>query len=177
MRDPDWQADLARVGAPRALLKEQSLWAIWVYRFGRRLERRPPGFARTLLLPVYWFLFRSVETLTGISLPKSCVIGGGLRIWHFGGIFINGDAVIGENCTLRHGVTIGNRHEGGPSPVLGDDVELGAYVQILGGVTIGNHCRIGAMALVLTDMPPNSTAVGQPARIILRRPALLVRSS
>src|SRR6185437_9691115 len=158
MPDPDWQADLARIDAPRAFLKEQSLWAIWVYRFGRRVDRRPAGLRRSVFSRFYWFLFRVVETLTGISLPKSCVIGPGLRIWHFGGVFINGDAVIGRNCTLRQGVTVGNRHEGGPSPILGDNVELGAYAQVLGGVHVGNHSRIGAMALVLTDVRPHATA-------------------
>jgi len=171
--DPAWQADMARVGATRALIKEQSLWAIWVYRFGRRVDRRPAGVRRDILLRVYWLLFRIVETLTGISLPKSCVIGKGLRIWHFGGIFINGDAVLGENCTLRHGVTVGNREEGGGSPVIGDNVELGAYAQILGCVHIVNDCKIGAMALVLTDVPAGSTAVGQPARIVKRHASTL----
>lgn len=114
-RDPDWQADLARVGKPRPFLKEQALWAIWVYRFGRRADRRPAGLLKRLLLILYWLLFRVTETLVGISLPKSCAIGRGLRIWHFGCVFINSDAQIGENCTLRQGVTIGNRHEGGPS--------------------------------------------------------------
>jgi serine O-acetyltransferase len=175
-RDPAWQADLARVGAPRALLKEQSLWAIWVYRFGRRVDRRPAGMGRAVLLPIYWFLFRVVETLVGISLPKSCIIGKGLRIWHFGGIFINGQAVIGEHCTLRHGTTIGNRHEGGASPVLGDHVEVGAGAQILGNVHIGNHCTIGAMTLVLTDMPAGATAVGVPARIIPLCPLAIVHT-
>jgi serine O-acetyltransferase len=168
-RDPAWQADVARVGVPRALLKEQSLWAIWVYRFGRRVDRRPAGIRRDVLLRVYWLLFRIVETLTGISLPKSCDIGKGLRIWHFGGVFINGEAVLGENCTLRHGVTIGNREEGGRSPIIGDNVELGAYAQILGDIHIGDDCKVGAMALVLSDIPPGSTAVGQPARIVTRR--------
>ncbi len=167
-RDPAWQADVARVGAPRAFLKEQSLWAIWVYRFGRRVDRRPAGVRHHILLRVYWLLFRIVETLTGISLPKSCLIGKGLRIWHFGGVFINGQAVLGENCTLRQGVTIGNRDEGGGSPIIGDDVELGAYAQILGEVRIGDGCRIGAMALVLSDVPAGATAVGQPARIVTR---------
>lgn len=168
--DPDWKADLARVGQKRALFKEQSLWAIWVYRFGRRIDRRRSGIAKRVLLLIYWFLFRTVETLTGISLPKSCVIGKGLRIWHFGGIFVNGSAVIGENCTLRQGVTIGNRYEGDASPVLGDHVELGAYAQILGNVRIGNYCRIGAMTVVLTDVPDGATAVGQPARIVADEP-------
>src|ERR1700678_3204840 len=167
-RDPDWLADLARVGQPRAVLKEQSLWAIWVYRFGRRVDLRPPGPAKRILLAIYWFLFRLVETSTGISLPKSCRIGKGLRIWHFGCIFINGAAVIGDNCTLRQGVTIGNRHEGGPSPGLGDYVALGAFAQLFGGIRVGNNARIGAMAVVLTDIPDGATAVGQPARIIPR---------
>src|SRR5579859_3518472 len=101
--DADWQADLARVGRSRAFLKEQSVWAIWVYRFGRRIDRRQPGVAKKVLLPFYWFLFRLTETMTGISLPKSAAIGKGLRIWHFGGIFINGAAVIGNNCTMRQG--------------------------------------------------------------------------
>src|SRR5262249_14679140 len=123
---------------------------------------------RRILLRIYWLLFRVVETATGISLPKSCVIGKGLRIWHFGGVFINGDAVIGENCTLRHGVTIGNREDGGGSPVIGDNVEFGAYAQVLGDVHIGSGSRIGAMSVVLDDVPSGATAVGQPARIITR---------
>jgi serine O-acetyltransferase len=107
-----------------------------------------------------------VETLTGISQPKSVEVGPGLRNWHFGNIFIHPDAVLGAACTLRHGVTIGNRHEGGPVPVLEDDVELGAYAQILGGVRIGRGARIGAMSVVLCDVPPGATAVGNPARIL-----------
>ena len=97
LRDPDWQADLARVGSRRPFLKEQSLWAIWVYRFGRRVDRRKAGLAKKLLLVVYWLLFRLAETVTGISLPKSCEIGKGLRIWHFGCVFVNDAVVIGEN--------------------------------------------------------------------------------
>lgn len=166
--DPDWVEDLRRCGLRRPFLKEQSIWAIWVYRFGRRVDRREPGPLKRMLTSIYWPLFRMVETTVGISLPKSAVIGPGLRIWHFGGIFIHGDAVIGANCTLRQGVTIGNRVEGGPVPTIGDDVELGAYAQVLGGVRIGNGCRIGALSVVLTDMPDGATAVGAPARVITR---------
>lgn len=173
--DPDWMADLRRYGASRPFLKEQSLWAIWVYRFGRRIDRRPDGALKRLQLRWYWLLFRIAETLTGISLPKSASIGPGLRIWHFGGIFLHGDAVLGANCTLRQGVTIGNRSDGGPVPVLGNDVDLGAYAQVLGGIRIGNGCRIGAMSVVLDDVPDGATAVGSPARIVSRdiRPALV----
>lgn len=164
-RDPDLERDLRRYG-PRPFVREQSSWAVWVYRFGRRLDRRAEGVVRRAMTGWYWMLFRTVETVTGISLPKQASIGPGLRIWHFGGIFIHPDATLGANCTLRQGVTIGNRSEGGPAPVIGDDVEFGAYAQVLGGIRIGNGCRIGAMSVVLVDMPDGSTAVGIPARII-----------
>ena len=167
----DWAADLRRYGLRRPFLKEQSIWAIWVYRVGRRIDRRPDGIAKQLLTVLYWPFFRLVETATGISLPKSAAIGPGLRIWHFGGVFIHPGVVIGANCTLRQGVTIGNRIENGPVPVIGDDVEFGAYAQVLGGVRIGDGCRIGAMSVVLTDVPDGATAVGAPARIIPRHGA------
>jgi serine O-acetyltransferase len=167
--DPDWQADLARY-PHRPFLKEQSIWAIAVYRFGRRVDRRRPGVWRKLLEKYYWLLHRLAETATGIGIPKSVQVGPGLRIWHFGNIFIHSDSVIGSNCTLRQGVTIGNREAGGPAPVLEDDVELGAYAQVLGGIRIGRGARIGAMSVVLRDVPPGATAVGIPARIIERSP-------
>jgi serine O-acetyltransferase len=167
-KDADWAADLRRYGLRRPFLKEQSIWAVWVYRFGRRVDRRQQGVTKRALTTLYWLLFRAVETLVGVSLPKSAIIGPGLRIWHFGGVFIHPDAVIGANCTLRQGVTIGNRNVDGPVPVLGDDVELGAYAQVLGGVRIGNRCRVGAMSVVLNDMPDGATAVGAPALIIPR---------
>ena len=64
---------------------------------------------------------------------------------------------------MRHGVTIGERVEGGPAPVVEDGVDIGAYAQILGGVTIGRGARIGAMSVVLADVPPGAAAVGNPA--------------
>ena len=165
MNDPDWQADLRRYPR-RPWLKEQSIYALAVYRFGRRLDQRPAGVAKRLLTPAYWLLFRVVETATGISLPKAATIGPGLRIWHFGNIFVHPGAVLGANCTLRQGVTIGNRREDGPVPRLGDEVEVGAYAQILGAIEIGRGAKVGAMAVVLNDVPSGAVAVGNPARII-----------
>ena len=162
----DWAADLARNGGRRALRRSQALWAIRVYRFGRAVDARPAGFGRRWRTSLYWLLFRWVETLTGISLPKECRVGAGLRIWHFGGIFINPATVIGANCTLRQGVTLGNRVDDGPCPVLEDGVELGAYAQVLGGVRLGAGCKVGAMAVALRAVPPGATAVGNPARIL-----------
>lgn len=164
-RDLDFQADLARY-PERPFLREQSIWAIIVYRFGRRVIRRRPSLLRSAQLKLYWLLFRLVETVTGISLPAGAQIGPGLRIHHFGNIFINSDVVIGRNCTLRQGVTIGNRIEGGPSPVVEDDVDFGAYAQALGGIRISSGAKIGAMSVVLCDIPAGATAVGIPAKII-----------
>lgn len=166
--DKDWLADLRRYAIQRPFLKEQSIWAVWLYRFGRRLNTRPTGLQKRILLMIYWLLFRIIETATGISLPKTACIGPGLRIWHFGGIFLHSDVIIGSNCTLRQGVTIGNRHAGGPVPIVGNNVEFGAYAQVLGGIRIGDNCQIGAMSVVLCDVPDGATAVGAPARIIFR---------
>lgn len=163
--DPDFQADLARYPR-RAFTREQSIWAIRIYRFGRRVDRMKPGLGRAILTKIYWLRFRIVETMTGISLPKEAQIGAGLRIYHFGNIFVHPDSKIGANCTLRQGVTIGNREPGGAAPIIEDDVELGAYAQVLGRVRIGKGAKIGAMSVVLEDVPAGATAVGIPARII-----------
>jgi serine O-acetyltransferase len=163
--DPDWQADLQRY-PPRPFLREQSIWAVWVYRFGRRVDLRREGSVKWILDKVYWLLYRFTETLIGISLPKMVRVGPGLRIWHFGNIFIHPDVVIGSHCTLRQGVTIGNRHNDNRVPVIGDNVEFGAYAQVLGDIRIGNNCKIGAMSVVLSDVPEGATVVGIPARVI-----------
>jgi serine O-acetyltransferase len=125
---------------------------------------------RAVLDKWYWLLFRIAETLTGISLPRTCRIGPGLRIWHFGNIFLHKDVALGSGCTLRQGVTIGNRIVGGPVPVIEDDVEFGSYAQVLGGVRIGRGAKIGAMSVVLSDVPPGATVVGVPAKVIAVRP-------
>jgi serine O-acetyltransferase len=164
-RDPDFAADLARY--PRhPFAREQSIWAIATYRFGRRVDRLPTGPWRTILTRIYWLRFRLIETATGISLPKESAIGPGLRIYHFGNIFVHPEAKIGANCSLRQGVTIGNRIAGGPVPVIEDDVDFGAYAQVLGGIRIGKGAKIGAMSVVLIDVPAGATAVGVPARIV-----------
>ena len=146
-------------------MREQSIWAVAVYRFGRWGDTRKSAIQRWLCDRLYWMLFRVVETLTGIGFTKAVVMGPGLRIYHFGNIFIHPGVQIGSNCTLRQGVTIGNRVEGGPVPVIGNRVEFGAYAQVLGGIFVGDDAKIGAMSVVLSDVPPGATAVGVPAKI------------
>jgi len=168
MPDPDWNADLARYAMSRPFLKEQSIWSVWIYRFGRRIDRRPAGMVTRLLTLFYWAMYRVIQTLTGISLPKEATIGPGLRIWHFGGVVVHPQSVIGARCTLRHGVTIGNWVDHGPVPIVGDDVEFGAYAQVLGGIRIGDRAKIGAMAVVLRDVSDDMSVVGNPARVANR---------
>jgi serine O-acetyltransferase len=176
--DPDWQQDLLRLGMARPFFKEQSIWAIWVYRYGRRVDALPHGLGKRIRTKLYWLMFRFVETWTGISLPKEAVIGGGLRIFHFGGIFIHPGVTMGRACTLRQGVTIGNKTEGGPVPVLEDDVELGAYAQVLGGVVLRSGCRVGALSVVVHDVEAGVTVAGAPARPLhARTPSLVLLPS
>lgn len=161
----DWHQDLVKY-PKRPFLKEQSIWAIAVYRWGAKLHAKPNGWLKRAEFQVYWLVFRLVETLTGICLPHNAKIGPGLRIHHFGGIFVNPRTVIGANCTLRQGVTLGNRHEDGGAPIVGANVDFGAYAQVLGSVCIGDNAKIGAMSVVLEDVPANCTVVGNPARVV-----------
>ncbi len=163
-RDNEFRADLERYPS-RPFLREQSIWAIWVYGFGRRVMKRKEGIYRRLLIHVYWLLFRTVETVTGISIPLSVQIGPGLRIYHFGNIFIHSDVVIGRNCTLRQSVTIGNRHAEGGAPTIGDNVEFGACAVAIGSIHIGSGAKIGPLTLVTFDVPENATVLGNPGRI------------
>lgn len=162
---PDLAQDRARY-PQSAWVREQSLWAVAVYRFGRWNDTRPSDWTKKIYDRIYWLLFRIVETLTGVSFNKAVEIGPGLRIHHFGNIFIHSGVRIGAGCTLRQGVTIGQRVEGGDVPVIGNNVDFGAYAQVLGGIHIGDGARIGAMSVVLKDVPPGATAVGIPARIL-----------
>jgi serine O-acetyltransferase len=169
--DHDWQADVARWGLGRVPWREQSLWALWVYRFGRRADAQPAGLVQTLMLLAYKLLNTPVKTLTGISIQKDTRIGPGLQIWHFGNVVVHPQTVIGANCTLRQGVSLGERYEGGPCPVLEDDVDLGSHAHVLGSVRLGKGCRVGAMAVVLCDVPAGYTAAGNPARVLAPREA------
>jgi len=164
-KSSDFKADLSRYPT-RPWFKEQSIWAIAIYRYGRAVDRQPPGLKRWIGEKSYWLSYRIIETLTGCSFTKAVDIGPGLKIWHFGNIFIHSSVKIGANCTLRQGVTIGNRHEHDDVPIIADDVEFGAYAQVLGRIHVGRGARIGAMSVVLSDVPAGATAVGSPARII-----------
>lgn len=96
-----------------------------------------------------------------------CEIGPGMFI-EFGFGTIVGPRQIGENCWINSGITIGYKNDVDPSPIIGNNVYIGAGAQILGPITIGDNAVIGANAVVLRDVPPNCMVAGVPARIIKR---------
>jgi serine O-acetyltransferase len=129
--------------------------------------KRKSSLSRSIQLTIYWGMFRVVETVTGISLPLGVQIGPGLRIYHFGNIFIHSDVIMGRNCTLRHGVTIGNRSQDGGVPTIGDGVEFGVGAVAIGPIHIGSGAKIAPLSLVTFDVPEKARVVGNPAQIIL----------
>ena len=132
----------------------------------RPLDRRPQPWA----LPG-GVLYRVLgEWVLTVEIPWGTVVGRRLRVFHGAGIVVNDRTVLGDDVTLRQNVTLGNVRPDGPCPVVGDRVELGAGCIVLGGIRIGDDARVGAGAVVTKDVPAGATVVGNPARILERRP-------
>ena len=106
--------------------------------------------------------------LTGIEIHPGATIGHRVFIDHGMGVVIGETAVIGDDCTLYHGVTLGGTswNKGKRHPTLEQGVVIGAGAKVLGPITIGAGAKIGSNAVVVKDVPPNATAVGIPARIL-----------
>lgn len=120
--------------------------------------------ARLLLKPLAFLLYRWNAAIGHAVIGRGAEFGPGLVILHSFGIVINSSVRAGRNLVLEHGVTIGA--EKGQSPLLGDNVFIGAGAKIIGPVRIGSDVKIGANAVVTKDLPDGATAVGIPARII-----------
>ena len=105
---------------------------------------------------------------TNIEIHPGATIGRRLFIDHGTGVVIGETTIIGDDCTLYQGVTLGGtgKDTGKRHPTLGDHVMVGAGAKVLGPITIGDHSRIAAGAVVLSDIPENATAVGVPARVV-----------
>jgi len=123
---------------------------------------------RILLHPFAKLMLRRLTYRWGISIPEGTNIGSGFYICHFGGIVVNGRAVIGKNCNISQGVTLGqaNRGRNRGYPRLGDGVYIGPGAKIVGAVTIGNNVAIGANCVVTTDVADDSVVVGIPGRVV-----------
>ena len=109
--------------------------------------------------------------LTGIEIHPGATIGRRFFIDHGMGVVIGETAVIGDDCTLYHGVTLGGTtwQKGKRHPTLANDVVVGAGAKVLGPIQIGPGARIGSNAVVLRDVPANGTVVGVPGRLIERK--------
>ena len=116
------------------------------------------------LKPVAYLLYRTNVILYGAVIGRGAEFGEGFVLLHTVGTVINSEATAGKNLVLEHGVTIGA--EKGRSPSLGDNVFVGAGAKIIGAVKIGSDVKIGANAVVVTDLPDGATAVGVPAKVI-----------
>lgn len=115
------------------------------------------------------FISQIVRWWTLIEIHPSASIGDRLFIDHGAGVVIGETAVIGDDCTFYHGVTLGGQgdvKDGRRHPRIGNGVIIGAGAVVLGPITVGDNAKIGAGAVVVTDVPANATAVGVPARII-----------
>lgn len=142
------------------LLLYQGLHVMVFYRLARRL-----WLLKIPLLPR--LISQFARSLTGIEIHPGAQIGEGFFIDHGMGVVIGETAVIGDNVTLYQGVTLGGtgKEKGKRHPTLGNNIVVGTGAKILGNITIGDNSYIGANAVVIKDVPANSTVVGVPGRI------------
>ncbi len=142
-----------------------------------QLLRGPRERPAPILARPYLVVYRvAIEWILGIELPWNTTVGHGLRILHGQGLVVNNGAVIGSNCTMRQGVTIGDKTIGSgrwsDSPRLDDNVDVGAHAQIIGPIRLGANSVIGAGAVVVSDVPSGAAVAGNPARVLpsVRKP-------
>jgi len=131
--------------------------------------------AHKLYLKNHYFLARWVSQRgvrkTGIEIHPGAVIGKGFFIDHGNGVIIGETAVIGDNVTLYQGVTLGGtgKEHGKRHPTVGNNVMISAGAKVLGSFKIGDNSKIGAGSVVLNEVPPGSTVVGVPGRVVKRK--------
>ncbi len=130
------------------------------------IYRMMQGARRRRLGPVEMLLNKLNGIVGGCVIGRGAEFGPGLVLVHSTGIMINGSVRGGANVTIEHQVTIGaEKHE---VPVIGNNVFIGAGAKIIGPVHVGDNARIGANAVVVRDVPPDTTVVGIPARPVVR---------
>jgi serine O-acetyltransferase len=157
------ERDPAARSRTEVLLLYSGLHALILYRLAHALHRSGHYFAARLVS-------QSGRFLTGIEIHPGARIGQGLFIDHGSGVVIGETAIIGDNCTLYQGVTLGGtgKETGKRHPTLGNGVLVGAGAKLLGNFTVGDNAKIAAGAVVLGDVPEGTTAVGIPARAVRR---------
>ena len=156
-RDPAAKSDI------EVLLLYSGVHALLAYRVAHRLYLSEHYFSARLVSQLARFF-------TGVEIHPGATIGRALVIDHGAGVVIGETAEIGDNCTLYQGVTLGGtgKDVGKRHPTLGDGVMVGAGAKVLGPFTIADGSKVAAGAVVLKEIPENSTAVGIPARVVKR---------
>lgn len=130
--------------------------------------------AHKLYMKKHYFLARWISQRaarkTGIEIHPGATIGKGLFIDHGHGVIIGETAILGDNITLYQGVTLGGtgKEKGKRHPTIGDNCMISAGAKVLGSFTVGENSKIGAGSVVLSEVPPNSTVVGVPGRVVKR---------
>ncbi len=144
--------------------------AIATHRFGVWRMTVNPKILRAPLSMIYRHLYRKCRNQYGIELPYTASLGRRVVIEHQHGIVIHGQCVIGDDCIIRQGVTLGNKTLDRPTdaPRLGNRVNVGAGAKVLGLLNIGDDATIGANAVVVKDVPPGALAMGIPAKNLSR---------
>ena len=145
------------------LLLYSGVHALAAYRVAHKLHENEHYFAARALS-------QAAKAVTGIEIHPGAKIGKGLVIDHGTGVVIGETAEIGDNCTIYQGVTLGGTGKdiGKRHPTLGNNVLVGAGAKVLGPFYIGDNSKIAANAVVLKEIPSNSTAVGMPAKVVKR---------
>lgn len=144
----------------------QGFWAVFQYRIANFCYTKITFFPLNWVIKVIMLLWqKNIEILTGISIPASVKIGHSFYIGHFGGIVINANTIIGDNCNISQGVTFGVSGLKGKrgTPVLGNNIYIGANAVIVGKIKIGDNALLGANSLINSDVSNNSVMVGVPA--------------
>ena len=133
-----------------------------------RKYRRAHWFHQHNMKFIARWLSQRARHKTGVEIHPGATIGKGLVIDHGMGVVIGETTVIGDNCLLYQNVTLGGtgKEHGKRHPTLGNNVMVGSGAKVLGPFKVGDNSRIAAGAVVLSEIPPNSTAVGVPARVV-----------
>ena len=124
------------------------------------------------ILYLLWYRY-VVDWVWGIEMPRKLTIGKGLSLYHGHALVLNQGVIMGENCTLRNSTTIGHKKLADGSfskcPRIGNNVDIGANVCIIGDITIGDNVVIGAGTVVTKNIPSDCVVVGNPARILEKK--------
>lgn len=156
-----FERDPAAKSVLEVLLCYPGLHAIWLHRVSHYLFMR--GW---VLIPRMICYFNRI--LTGVDIHPGAIIGEGLFIDHATGVVIGETCVIGNNVTLYQGVTLGGtgKEKGKRHPTVGNNVVVASGAKVLGSFTVGDNSKIGAGSVVLHEVPPNSTVVGIPGKVV-----------